>query len=144
MAEYGIAGSVKINNKVIAHISDWSLEQSREIKDGSFFGGNGKEKKVGIKDWTASFNGQVDFETESGQVDIQNAFNAGQEVTVQLYLNKTAYYEGKAFFESLNIDNSAEGEYNIEASLAGNKGIELKGVTGVTPSATTTTSNPSR
>ena len=122
---YGLPGSVKIDTKVIAHMSEWSLELTREIKDGSFFKGAGyKEKRVGIKDWSASCKGQVDFVKTSGQKEMLDAYNSGKEVEVVLYLNDSTFFTGKAFIESLNFDNSAEGEYNIDIKLAGNNGIE--------------------
>ena len=123
---YGLPGSIKVADKVIAHMSEWSLEQSREIKDGSFFGGDGyKEKRVGVKDCSASCKGQVDFEKDSNQKDIMTAFEAGTEVELSLYLDATTYFKGKCFIESLTIDNSAEGEYNIDIKVAGNKGVTL-------------------
>lgn len=132
MATYGLPGAVEVGGKVIAHMSDWSLEQSREIKEGSFFRGSGKEKTAGIIDWSASCNGRVDFETTSGQEDLLNKFNAGEEITLKLYLNATAYFQGKGIIESVNIDNSAEGEYNIEISIAGS-GALTKSVTPTAP-----------
>lgn len=121
--KYGLPGSIKIAGKEIAHMGEWSLEQTIEIKEGSFFKGTGKEKSAGISDWTASCSGQVDFATESGQKDVMDAFQQGEPVEVVLYLNDTTFFTGNAFIESLSIDNSAEGEYNIEISLAGNGGI---------------------
>lgn len=121
---YGLPGSVKVGEKVIAHMSEWSLEQSREIKDGSFFGGDGyKEKRVGIKDWNASCKGQVDFATASNQKDLLDAYEDGTEIELSLYLNATTYFKGNAFIESLSIDNSAEGEYSIDIKVVGNKGV---------------------
>lgn len=122
--KYGVPGSIKIKGKEISHMSEWTLDQSVDIKDKTFFKGKGKEKTVGIPDWTASCNGQVNFATTSNQKDIWDAFHNGEEVELILYLNDTTFFTGKAYIESLNITNSAEGEYNIDISLAGNGGIE--------------------
>ena len=124
----GVAGSVKTGAstgaKTIAHMSDWSLELSREIKEGSYFGGDGyKEKKAGIKDWSASFSGACDFVTDTSQEELLDNFESGEEVTCNFYLNETTYFSGNGIIESLTIDNNAEDGPNIDISVAGTKGV---------------------
>lgn len=120
----GVAGSVKAGEKSIVHMSDWSLEMNREIKEGSFFGGDGyKEKKAGIKDWSASCSGACDFVTDTTQKDLLAKFESGESVDCSFYLNETTYFSGKGIIESLKIDNSAEDGPNIDISIAGTKGI---------------------
>lgn len=125
MSQYGLPGCVKVDSKEVAFMSDWSLEQSVDIKDKSFFRAKGKSKTPGIKDWSASCNGQVDFGKETNQKDLQTAFDEKKEIDLELYLNETTFYKGKAYIESLNIDNNAEGEHNIEISIAGNGELKL-------------------
>ena len=121
----GVAGSVKSGSNAIAHMSDWSLELTREIKEGSFFGGDGyKEKKAGIKDWSASCNGACDFVTDTSQKELLNKFESGEAIDCGFYLDDTTYFSGKGIIESLKIDNSAEDGPNIEISVAGTKGIQ--------------------
>lgn len=122
--KYGLPGAIFIDNKELAYMSEWSLEQSKDIQEASFFRGKGKEKTVGIGDWTASCNGRVDFAQDTGHLDVQKAFEEGKAVQVELYLNAKENYAGEAFIESLNISNSAEGEWTIEISLTGNGGIK--------------------
>lgn len=117
--KYGIDGAVEINGTTIAYISEFSLDMSREIKEASFFRGKGKEKTAGIFDWSASCNGRAEFTDESGQKKLYEAFKNGDEVTLKLFMGKKTYFSGKALIESLKVDNSAEGEYNIESSFAG-------------------------
>lgn len=120
----GVAGSVKAGEKSIVHMSDWSLEMTREIKEGSFFGGDGyKEKKAGIKDWSASCSGACDFVTDATQKDLLAKFESGESVDCSFYLDETTYFSGKGIIESLKIDNSAEDGPNIDISIAGTKGI---------------------
>lgn len=120
----GVAGSVKSGTKAIVHMSDWSLELTREIKEGSFFGGDGyKEKKAGIKDWSASCNGACDFVTDTSQKELLDKFESGESIECGFYLNDTTYFKGNGIIESLKIDNSAEDGPNIEISVAGTKGI---------------------
>lgn len=124
----GVAGSVKTgateSAKTIAHMSDWSLELSRDIKEGSFFGGDGyKEKKAGIKDWSASFSGVCDFVTDTSQKELLDKFESGEEITCNFYLNDTTYFSGNGIIESLTIDNNAEDGPNIDISVAGTKGV---------------------
>ena len=124
--KYGLPGAIFINGKELAFMSEWSLEQTKEIVEKSFFRGKGKEKAAGIGDWTASCNGQVDFASNTGHLEVQKAFDEWNEVELELYLNAEEHYAGKALIESLSISNSAEGEWTIEISLAGNGGIEYK------------------
>lgn len=121
----GVAGSVKVGTKAVAHMSDWSLELTRDIKEGSFFGGDGyKEKKAGIKDWSASCSGACDFVTDTSQKDLLDAFESGEAIEVSFYLDENAtYFKGKGIIESLKIDNSAEDGPNIDISVAGTKGV---------------------
>lgn len=120
----GVAGSVKIATKAIAHMSDWSLELTRNIKEGSFFGGDGyKEKKAGVKDWSASCNGACDFVTDTSQKELLEAFESGTPIDCSFYLNENTYFKGKGIIESLKIDNSAEDGPNIDISVAGTKGV---------------------
>lgn len=120
----GVAGSVKITTKAIAHMSDWSLELTRNIKEGSFFGGDGyKEKKAGVKDWSASCNGACDFVTDTSQKELLDAWEKGTLIDASMYLDEKTYFSGKAYIESLKIDDNAEDGPNIEISLAGTKGI---------------------
>lgn len=121
----GVAGSVKSGTNAIAHMSDWSLELTREIKEGSFFGGDGyKEKKAGIKDWSASCNGACDFVTDTSQKELLDKFESGKAIDCGFYLDNDTYFSGKGIIESLKIDDSAEDGPNIEISVAGTKGIQ--------------------
>lgn len=122
----GVSGSVKTGTspKAIAHMSDWSLELTRDIKEGSYFGGDGyKEKKAGIKDWSASCSGACDFVTDTSQKTLLDAFESGEALDFAFYLDETTYFKGKGIIESLKIDNSAEDGPNIDISVAGTKGI---------------------
>lgn len=128
MVYEGIAGSVKTGNgeneKAIAHMSDWSLEMSRDIKEGSFFGGDGyKEKKAGIKDWSASCSGACDFVTDTSQKELLDKFESGEAVDCNFYLDEKTFFTGKGIIESLKIDDTAEDGPNIDISIAGTKGI---------------------
>lgn len=122
--KYGLPGAIFIDNKELAFMSEWNLDQSKEIKEASFFRGKGKEKTAGIGDWTASCNGRVDFAQDTGHLDVQKAFDDGKPVHLELYLNDKENYAGEALIESLKISNSAEGEWKIEISLTGNGGIK--------------------
>lgn len=122
----GVAGSVKTGTTpaAIAHMSDWSLELTRDIKEGSYFGGDGyKEKKAGIKDWSASCSGACDFVTDTSQKTLLDAFESGTALDFAFYLADDTYFKGKGIIESLKIDNSAEDGPNIDISVAGTKGV---------------------
>lgn len=120
----GVAGSVKVGTKAVTHMSDWSLELTRDIKEGSYFGGDGyKEKKAGIKDWSASCSGACDFVTDTSQKELLDAFESGEAIEIALYLDETTYFKGKGIIENLKIDDAAEDGPNIDISIAGTKGV---------------------
>jgi len=86
MALYtGLTGYVKkgsgVDASVIAHISGFELEKSAEILEDVSFGNDYKEKVPTIKDWSASANGSVDFDSTSGQEDLDDAFEDGTKLT---------------------------------------------------------------
>lgn len=130
MALYsGLTGYVKVGTgssaKVIAHISGFDLEKSTEILEDVSFGNTYKEKVPTIKDWTASANGSVDFDTNSGQKDLEDAFENSTALTFAFGITETIFYEGVGYIESLSISNEADGKAEIEISISGTNGITL-------------------
>lgn len=110
----------------VAHISNWSVDLSREMLESVSFGGDGyKEKIPSIKDWTASSDGDADFATASGQKALLDAYEAGTVVEASFYLDTTTFFKGDAYIESLSISHAADGKAEISISLSGSGGILL-------------------
>lgn len=125
----GLTGYVKTGTGVgavtIAHIANFSLELSKDIIEDVSFGNTYKEKVPSIKDWTASADGSVDFDADSGQKALYDSFEAGTLLTYAFGLTADTYFEGEAYIESMSIDNSAEGKAEISISISGSNGVTL-------------------
>ena len=121
----GITGKVKLEDNIIAHIANFSLETTSEIQEVISFGNKFKEKVPSILDWTADVDGAADFASDSGQKDLWDAMNNQTLLTFGFYLNDTTYMEGSGYIESLSIDNAADGNAEISASISGSGALEL-------------------
>lgn len=131
----GVTGKVSIKQgeataKDLAHISNFTVDISREMVEVASLGSKYKEKVPGIMDWSASADGTADFATTSGQKDLFDAFDAGTELECSFYLTADLFLVGTAFVESLSISTEAEGKADISISLAGTGGILLTLPTG--------------
>ena len=119
-----VTGKISIKNGAgaetdILHMSSWSVELSKEIVESVSFGMDYKEKVPAIKDWSASADGDADFDTESGQKILLDAFESGAELTGSFYLDEDTFLVGKCFVESLSISHAADGKAEVSISLAG-------------------------
>lgn len=121
----GKTGAIAIGAKDVAHMGSWSLELSQDIHEVVSFGNRFKEKLPTILDWSASADGAVDFDTNSGQKDLMDAWLSGDAVELKLQLDATTYFVGEAIVESLTIDHAADGAGEISISLAGSNAVVL-------------------
>lgn len=126
----GVTGKISIKKgageaKDIVHMSSWNVELSKEMHEGSYFGQDYKEKKPGVKDWSAEAEGSADFATTSGQKDLLDAFEDGSIVEASFYLDVNTFFKGDAYIESLSISSAADGTPEISISLAGSGGVTL-------------------
>ena len=122
----GRTGYIKLGANNLAHMSSWSLELSIDIGEVISYGEDYKEKIPGVKDWTASADGVVDFDTASGQRELVTAFEAGTLMECAFGLDTTTSFVGTAYIESLSVDSSADGHVEMSISLSGSKGVTLE------------------
>lgn len=130
MALYtGVTGYIKIGTapsaKSLAHMSSWEVELSKDIIEVVSFGNSYKEKVPSIKDWSASAEGAVDFDTESGQKQLLDAFENGTLLTFGFGITDTIFMEGTGYIESLTITDEADGNVSLSISVAGSNAITL-------------------
>jgi predicted secreted protein len=109
-----------------AHIESWNLSFSRSINECAPFGSDYKEKYPGMKDWSGSADGKVDFLTGHGQRELQQAWENGTELSGVFLLDEDTFWEGNFFIESLDITHTADGLAEISISIAGNGGATLE------------------
>lgn len=115
----GLTAKLMLDDKTIGYISNWSVEETRDLVEVTKLGSKEKEKFPTMYSWTASADGTADFEGESAQVALREAMLGGSLVAVKFYLNDTRYLTGSAYVESLSVDISAEDKGNISISLSG-------------------------
>ena len=109
----------------VAYISNWSVEETRDIIEVTKLGSKAKEKKPSLYSWTASAEGTVDFGTSANQKAFRDAMLNGTSVTVTFYLDETVKFSGTAYIESMSVDISAEDKGNISISLNGDGELTL-------------------
>ena len=113
----------------VAYISNFSVEETRDILEVTELGKKSKGKVAALKGWSASADGAADFTAGGGQASLRAAMVAGTRVKVTFYLDTTVQFTGYALVESLSIDISAEDKGNISISLSGIGELKL----GATP-----------
>ena len=125
----GLTAKLEINQgstpAVVAYISNWSVEETRDIIEVTKLGSKAKEKKPSLYSWTASAEGTADFGTASNQKAFRDAMVGGTPVTVTFYLDETVKFSGTAYIESMSVDISAEDKGNISISLNGDGELTL-------------------
>ncbi len=109
----------------VAYISNWSVEETRDIIEVTKLGSKAKEKKPSLYSWSASAEGTVDFGSTTNQKAFRDAMVAGTPVSVTFYLDETVKFSGSAYIESMSVDISAEDKGNISISLNGDGELTL-------------------
>lgn len=121
----GLTAKLKIGENTVAYISNWSVEETRDIIEITKLGSKNKEKMPSLYSWSASADGTADFTTGSGHKELRDAMVAGTKVEAKFYLNDTTFLTGSAYVESLSMDISAEDKGNISISLSGEGDLAL-------------------
>lgn len=104
----------------VAYISNWSIEDTVELIEVSVLGQKTKNKLAGLRGWTASAEGAVEFtDGTAGHKLLFEAMQGGKEVKCEFYLDGNTKFSGKGLIESLSIDLSAEDKGNISISISG-------------------------
>ncbi len=109
----------------VAYVSNWSVEETRDIIEVTKLGSKAKEKKPSLYSWTASAEGTVDFGSTTNQKAFRDAMIAGTPISVTFYLDETVKFSGSAYIESMSVDISAEDKGNISISLNGDGELTL-------------------
>ena len=121
----GVTGNVAVGSKNLAHMANWNVDKTKDIIEVVSFGNDYKEKIASIKDWSASCDGKVDFDADSGQLDLEAAYEDGTLVECTFYLDDDTFYEGLALIESQTISTAADGAADISISISGSGPLTL-------------------
>lgn len=104
----------------LAYISNWSIEDTVELIEVSVLGNKTKNKLAGLRGWTASAEGAIEFtDAANGHKALFEAMHEGKQVTCVFYLDDATCFVGKGLIESLSVDLSAEDKGNISISISG-------------------------
>lgn len=128
MAYSGITAKIVVGSgegTQVAYISNFSIEETKDILEITKLGSPTKEKIASMYSWTASADGTADFETDVAQTTLRNAMISGTPVTVKFYLSDSRTLTGEALVESMSIDLSAEDKGNISISLSGSGALTM-------------------
>ena len=122
MAIAGKAGKLAIGATpaTVLSIKNWSLDLSIDTLETTALGDNWKDYITGLKEWTASAEGDYNVHTDTtGQEALQDAYLAGTEVTLKLYVDGTNYYTGTAVVASLSIEDPVDDVVSISFEFTG-------------------------
>lgn len=125
----GITGKIAVKKNGVTtdvlHMSGFNVDVSRDILEIVSFGRSTKEKKPGMKDWSAGADGSADFADGAGQDVLWEAFNDGEQIEATFYLDDDTFLRGVGLIESLSITNAADGKADVSIGLAGEDAVAL-------------------
>lgn len=111
--------------KDIAYISNFSIEETRDMIEVAKLGSATKEKVPSTLGWSASADGAADFSSTSGQKDLRDAMTNGTLVNVKFYLTENTYLTGQAYVESLSTEVSSDDKTSVSISLSGTGSLTM-------------------
>ena len=124
MIKTGRYGQVKLDNVVVANLSNWKLSIKQSLIDVSHFGNDGWDEVVpGNCSFEGSFEGSYDKTDTNGQVAIQKAIVSGEDLEISFMIDKddeADKYVGKVKVETIDIDTSPKEIIKISVKFKGN------------------------
>ena len=124
MIKTGRYGQVKLDDVVVANLSNWKLSIKQSLIDVSHFGNDGWDEVVaGNCAFEGSFEGSYDKSDTNGQVAIQKAIVSGEDLEVSFMMDKNDEedkYVGKVKVETIDIDTSPKEIIKISVKFKGN------------------------
>ena len=124
MVKTGRYGQVKLDDVVVASLSNWKLSIKQSLIDVSHFGNDGWDEVVaGNCTFEGSFEGSYDKSDTNGQVVIQKAIVSGEDLEISFMMDKNDEadkYVGKVKVETKDIDTSPKEIIKISVKFKGN------------------------
>ena len=122
MAIAGKNGKLSIGANKVIGIKNWSLSLSVDTLDTTTLGEDWKSYILGLKECTATSDGDYEIATEGNenvQGGLQTAFLNGSIVIVKMYVDATHYYTGNAVITTLTIDDPVSDVVGISIGFTG-------------------------
>ena len=124
MVKTGRYGQVKLDDVVVASLSNWKLSIKQSLIDVSHFGNDGWDEVVaGNCAFEGSFEGSYDKSDINGQMAIQKAIVSGEDLEISFMMDKNDEadkYVGKVKVETIDIDTSPKEIIKISVKFKGN------------------------
>ncbi|MFI3167136.1 MAG: phage tail tube protein [Bacillota bacterium] len=131
MAIAGKNGKLQIGDSTpitVVGIKNWSLDLSLDTLDTTTLGKDWKEYITGLKEWSASADGDFNIHTDTtGQEALQKAFLEGTTVKVYLYVDGVHAYVGDAYVSSLSIEDPVDDIVSVSIDFTGSGEITFGG-----------------
>lgn len=121
----GLTAVISVNEVPLAYMNNFELNLDRSIIEILQFGAEYKEKIPGMKNWTASVEGTVAFDTTGSQKTLIEKFESGEPITIQTLLKEGVYCEGSALIASLTISGTPDEALTISAEFEGSGALEF-------------------
>lgn len=110
----------------VVGIKSWSLDLSLDTLETTELGSDWKTYISGLKEWTASCDGDYDVQTvDSIQNTLQEAYLNGTEVEASFFVDDTHSYAGKAIISSLSVEDPVDDVVNISIEFTGNGAVSF-------------------
>ena len=124
MIKTGRYGQVKLDDVVVANLSNWKLSIKQSLIDVSHFNNDGWDEVVaGNCAFEGSFEGSYDKSDINGQMAIQKAIVSGEDLEISFMMDKNDEadkYVGKVKVETIDIDTSPKEIIKISVKFKGN------------------------
>jgi len=131
MAIAGFGGAVKVNEKKVAEISNWSMDLEADDIDVTSFDSNGwKEYIAGSRGWSGSFEGNFVPDDTEGQGALILAWVNSQNVELQLDVNEDISFSGSAMI-TLSMEAAVDDKVSFSCDFQGSGVLDITGVGGV-------------
>ena len=121
----GLTAAISVGGKPLAYMNNLELNLDRSVIEILQFGAQYKEKVPAMKNWTASVEGTVAFDSAGSQKTLVDKFESGEAIEMQILLKEGTYFEGSAIVASLSISGTPDEALTISAEFEGTGAVTL-------------------
>jgi len=115
----GFGGSVKVNGKNVAEISNWTMDlDADDIEVTSFDSDGWKEYIAGARGWAGSFEGNFAPDDTEGQGALISAWVNSENVELQLDVNEDISFSGSAMI-TLSMEAAVDDKVSFSCDFQG-------------------------
>ena len=128
MAIAGFGGSVKVNGKNVAEISNWTMDlDADDIEVTSFDSDGWKEYIAGARGWSGSFEGNFAPDDTEGQGALILAWVNSENVEITLNVTDEISFTGNAMIK-MSLDAPVDDKVSFSCDYQGSSELTTTGV----------------